>query len=186
MEENQEKLAKELFETYYGSHFFMSRNEVDSLYSSYQVSKEKELEWIKEMQNKSLETLKTKNGIEERYHSFCGSIRQYKSFDVFKQLISIAKEKVGKADTFSDVLLIQGITSCILYFIKMNIKKTTMPPFIEETLELWYELYSLPIRPSEKGMKMAEVNSVGAFEMYIRDRMKWEIARLNKARESLR
>lgn len=182
----QENLAEELFKGYYGSHFFMEREGEYSLYKSYQVSKEKELEWIKEIQNESLEKIKSTKEISDDFHPFCSSIEQYKSFDMLDKLIAIARDKIGKADTFNDVLLIRGITESIVFFVKRDINKYSMPPFIDETLKLWDRLLDVPVIVSERGIKSAQFNEEDDFEEYIKNRIKTNISLLKQMKESIR
>jgi len=169
----KESPGKELFTKYYGSHFFMEREGEYSLYKTYKITKETESEWIRELQNETLEEVKISESMVNNFISLCNSIQQYESVELLQDVMSITESKIGILDTFSSALMLEVVTSNIEYFRKKEKNISTMILLEKRILESLNLLLHNPITGSLKGLRI--ITEGKNYEDYIVNRIKDDI-----------
>lgn len=113
--------AKDIFFKYGGSHFYMEREGEYSEYKEYKISKEQEDRWIQEYQKGLLTQIKNDEIVQQNFNSLCTSIRQYKNLDYLKELVEVVIDKGQILDTFSIMLMAEGILGIVESLEKSNL-----------------------------------------------------------------
>ena len=140
------QLAKEIFLKYGGSHFHMEREGEYELYTSFNIPKELEKLWIKEFQEELLEKVKQDKSVGQNYNLLCSTIRQYYSLDMLKELVDNINSKKGVLDTFSMMLMVEGILDIVKYFERNNLENNNSIKYARTTsIELLKYLLNRPI-----------------------------------------
>ena len=106
--------AKNMFIKYNGSHFFMSREDDYEKYKGYNISKEQELIWINEIQQKNISEIKSglldAENIANRFSAILSSLRTHKNIELIPIIVDTIKNLSGRLDSFSKM----RISECIL------------------------------------------------------------------------
>jgi hypothetical protein len=111
-------LAKEIFINYGGSTYDMAREGKYDYYKSFNISKEQELLWINEYQQEQLAIIENENVIGSAFMNFTFALRNFNDINYFGLLLEIVKKKKDKADTFSQMLMAEGILDIVESFCK--------------------------------------------------------------------
>lgn len=121
MDTYDEYIAKKIFFKYGGSHFHMEREGEYPEYKRYKISREQEYIWIQEYQNELLFRIENDEIVGQNFNSLCMSIRQYKNFHCFNKTVRLLISRKEKLDTFSLLLLAEGILGIVDSFEKNNL-----------------------------------------------------------------
>ncbi|MFW6312074.1 MAG: hypothetical protein ACOC1K_07560 [Nanoarchaeota archaeon] len=110
--------AKKIFMTYGGNKYQMERDQKYEEYRSYNISKEKELTWIKEYQNRLLKDIQKINKNDELITlviNFIETIKTYKNVEILKIFIKRIKEKMNKqeVDSFTRMIIAEQLLELI-------------------------------------------------------------------------
>jgi len=100
MNKNNIDKAKKIFFNYSGSHFQMARENEYDIYKKYNISREQELIWIKEMLNNILQKIKMGDEITNLYSKYSQVTSLYNDLEGLKMMIEIAKDKKDISDSF--------------------------------------------------------------------------------------
>lgn len=115
--DNNLQEAKEMFSKYGGIHFFMAREGEYEKYKSFNISKEQELMWIKEIQQKKIFEIKNElldaEKIEIRFSGLLLSLKVYKSIELFPILFELYKDSKVKLDSFSKMLIAEQLLDAV-------------------------------------------------------------------------
>lgn len=106
--------AKKMFIKYNGSHFFMSREDDYEKYKRYNISKEQELIWINEIQQKNILEitggLLDAENIANRFSAILSSLRTHKNIELIPIIFDTIKNLSRILDSFSKM----RIAECML------------------------------------------------------------------------
>lgn len=111
-------LAKEIFFKYYGSHFFMSRDNNYEYYKSFNITREQEEEWIKEILNNNIEIIRSgillPMDMKNKFCNILSLIRTYKYYESFCEM-SVAYSNVSeKLDSFSKIVIAENVLDTMM------------------------------------------------------------------------
>lgn len=143
--------AKEIFITYHGNHFQMEREGIYSEYKKLKITKKQEHQWIHEYQTNLLLRFEKENLTQHCFNNLCTSIRLYKSIDYLKPLAEIVVNKREKLDTFTVLLMAEGILDVVDHFQKSYLRFNKNNIFAKNaSINLLKWLLERPITVSEK------------------------------------
>jgi hypothetical protein len=143
--------AKEIFIAYHGNHFQMEREGVYSEYKKRKITKKQEHQWIHEYQTKFLLRFEKEDLAQHCFNNLCTSIRQYRSIDSLKQLTEIVVNKREKLDTFTALLMAEGILDIVDRFQKSYLRFNKNTIFAKNaSINFLKGLLERPITVSEK------------------------------------
>lgn len=109
----KEKLAKEIFLKYSGSHFYMDREGEYEYYKSFNISDEQEQQWIKDYLQETLNIIKNEDIVSDNFINFATAITQFKDIYHFEQLINLVKSKNDHLDSFSRMRMAEDILNIV-------------------------------------------------------------------------
>lgn len=101
--------AKEVFLKYSGNHFYMERGGEYENYKKYSISDIQEELWLNEYQNELLSKVENEDIATHSFSQLIDVLRRTKNMVFFQLLLDIVKRKEGNLDTFSQILMAEGI-----------------------------------------------------------------------------
>ena len=113
--------AKKIFLKYGGSHFHMEREGELETYRKFSISNAQEDLWINEYQNDLLLKVENEDIVSYSFLQLIDVLQRSKNIICIKSLLSIVKKNGNQMDTFSQVLMSEGILS-IAESLKGNIE----------------------------------------------------------------
>lgn len=110
---NNLEQAKNIFIEYSGNHYFMERDGVLEKYRKFNVSKEKEITWIKEYQNDLILKMQKEDYIDELFTEFSQIVCDFQDYESLKTMIDIASLITLKKDTFLKLRIVEEIIKVV-------------------------------------------------------------------------
>ena len=93
-----------------------------------------------------MEKVKRNNDVSHNYNLLCSSIRQYCSLDTLKELVDYVNSRKDVFDTFSMMLMAEGILGIVEYFERSNLKNHKIIKFARAaSIEILKYLLNRPI-----------------------------------------
>lgn len=170
------QLAKEIFLKYCGSHFHMEREGEYKLYKSFNITKEQEKPWIKELQKELLEKVKEDDAVGHNFNLLCSSIRQYYSLDILKELVDYVNSRKEVFDTFSMMLMAEGVLGIVESFERSNLRNHETVEFARAvSIEILECLLNRPISIAPIYLQDGDLAELSNHK-YIQKRIRKELA----------
>lgn len=117
-----ETWAKEHFLKYDGSYFHITRQGDIRRYKEYGISREQEIEWIREHQQKLIKKIETEDNVIQSVPRLlgriCSTVSIYKETNSLSSLLNALKEKVLYLDSFSLVRVSKDILRMVEKLLK--------------------------------------------------------------------
>jgi hypothetical protein len=120
---HDEKLnkAREIFLHYSGSYFQMEREGVLQDYRKYGISKQQELEWIKEYQQELVADIKKENVVGQSFVFLVHTICEYRDIEGMNIVVKLIERKKGTADSFTQLRIAESLIRIYDCFREYNV-----------------------------------------------------------------
>lgn len=118
--------AKEIFLKYGGSHFYMEREGEYENYKKFLISESQEKLWLNEYQNELLLKIANEDFASDYFIEITDALKRSKDGTCFSKLLDWVKEKETRLDTFSKVLMCEGILDVIESFKRAETENSQM------------------------------------------------------------
>lgn len=156
--------AKVIFIKYGGNHFFMEREGEYILYKSFNISKEQEIDWIREHHKEIIRRIKAENSVKTlvtKLSEISNSIILFKDIDSFQSILDIVKEKSRVVDSFSRLRMAEEIYNIIDALSKNKVKKENVLPYAKKlVLDILNSIIENPIIVDEDYHKMGYLKDI--------------------------
>lgn len=101
--------AKAIFLNYSGSYFHMARESVLDNYLNYSISKQQELEWIKEYQQQLAEDIMRERVVNHSMVFLVMTICNYRNIEGIKMLIEVIQHMMDSTDSFTQLRMAEEL-----------------------------------------------------------------------------
>lgn len=109
--------AKKIFFRYNGSHSLMKNDGIYEKYKTFAVPREKETEWLREIENHQTEALKCSDNVKFEFVKLCQTVRKTKNTEQINGLYSfLIAESVKERDALSRLYMIEAFIDLLRAF----------------------------------------------------------------------